>query len=120
MVAFAGALMVLAAVFYTTAVLCSLRELKWWHTLIFLAGFISDSIGTHLMYEVSGGVLKLSFHGLVGVLALVIMGVHAFWAVGAVWRKGRLYELFHKYSRVALTVWFVAFVTGVIISAGNH
>lgn len=120
MVIWAGILMVLAAVLYTTAVVTSLRELKTWHTLIFMSGFISDLAGTHLMYLVSGGVIKVSFHSFVGIFALVVMGVHAAWAIGAVMNIGSLYELFHKYSRIALAVWFIAFVTGLIISMKNH
>lgn len=120
MVALAGGLMVLAAVFYTTAVLCSLRELKWWHIAVFLSGFGCDSFGTHLMYKVSGEVMKFNFHSVVGVSALVIMGIHAFWAVGSVLKIGKLYELFHQYSKVALAVWFVAFITRVIIGMKGY
>ncbi|KKQ76930.1 MAG: hypothetical protein US98_C0019G0008 [Parcubacteria group bacterium GW2011_GWC1_38_6] len=120
MVIWAGILMLLAAALYTTAVLASLRELKAWHTLIFMFGFVSDLIGTHLMYLVSGGVIKINFHSFVGIFALVVMGVHAFWAIGAVMNIGSLYELFHRYSRIALAVWFIAFVTGLIIGMRNH
>ncbi len=120
MVMLAGGLMLLAAVLYITAVLSSLRTLKTWHSVIFLCGFISDMVGTHYMYLVADGVIKLNFHSLVGLFALAVMGTHAFWALFAGLKIGKTHELFHKYSRYALAVWLIAFATGIIMGIANH
>jgi uncharacterized repeat protein (TIGR03987 family) len=96
----------LALVFYSIGVWSEriAGKLKWWHLVFFVLGLICDTWGTGLMFEMAGG-MTFDIHGLSGLLAIVLMLVHASWAF-MVLRKNDLKAIlsFHKFS---LLVWFI-------------
>ena len=107
-----------AAVLYTIAVFAEWRsgELKPWHVALFWAGLVFDTIGTTLMGRIAGG-FELNIHGVLGVLAIVIMLVHAAWATTVlVLKREKLMRNFHHFSLTAWTLWMISLVTGFAIA----
>ena len=72
----------LALVFYTVGVWSEKLQgtLKKWHLCLFWIGFVFDTLGTTLMGQLANDVLKLNFHSVTGVAAIVLMLIHAVWA----------------------------------------
>jgi uncharacterized repeat protein (TIGR03987 family) len=109
---------VLAAAIYSIAVFAEYRshQLKPWHLALFWAGLVFDTTGTTLMSRIAGG-FKVNLHGVLGVLAIVIMLVHAGWAsIVPLLRRERLMRNFHHFSLTAWSLWMISLVTGFIIA----
>ena len=70
-----------ALVFYSIGVWSErfAGELKKWHLIFFVLGLIADTWGTGLMIEMAGGI-TFDIHGASGLLAIILMFVHALWA----------------------------------------
>jgi len=86
----------------------------------FWLGFACDTTGTSLMARMarSEAVSPSALHFVTGLLAIVLMGVHAMWAA-TVWRKGqdtRAARLFHRFSRYVYGLWLIAFFSGMFVS----
>jgi uncharacterized repeat protein (TIGR03987 family) len=114
--------LILAIVFINLAMFCytigvwaeriQLR-LKWWHTVFFWSGFISDTIGTGAMSILSGSLFKVSFHGITGNIAITLMLFHAAWAtVVLIRRKEKMILNFHRFSLLVWIIWLIPMVTG--------
>lgn len=107
-----------AAVIYTIAVFAEARsrELKPWHLALFWAGLVFDTIGTTLMSDIAGG-FELNVHGVLGVLAIVLMLVHATWAtVVLLLKRDTLVRNFHHFSLTVWALWMVSLVTGFVLA----
>jgi uncharacterized repeat protein (TIGR03987 family) len=107
-----------AAIIYTIAVFAEYRagELKPWHVALFWTGLVFDTIGTTLMSQLAGG-FELNLHGALGVLAIVIMLVHAAWATTVLLlKRAQLMRNFHHFSLTAWALWMVSLVTGFAIA----
>jgi len=91
------------------------KHLYPWHLVFFWLGLLSDSFGTHTMFQIAHEVLALSLHSITGVLALGLMIVHALWATVTVVRN-RPKELarFHRFSLVVWGIWLIPFFSGMI------
>lgn len=62
-------------------------RLKVWHTIFFWFGLVCDTWGTRrMLFEYVGG-MSYDVHGVSGVLAIVLMLVHAIWATYVLIRK---------------------------------
>lgn len=112
----AAVLMVGALVFYSTGVWGErlAARLKPWHLALFWLGFACDGAGTDLMRRMVGG-LRLTFHGVTGAVALLLMLAHALWATAVVLRRDeRAIQSFHRVSVVVWTVWLVPFFSGAL------
>ncbi|NIM94497.1 MAG: TIGR03987 family protein [Anaerolineales bacterium] len=110
----------LALVFYTIGVWSErfAGRLKAWHLVFFWLGFICDTLGTGMMFEMAGG-LTFDFHGLTGLLAIVLMFVHAVWATVVLLRKDERWILnFHKFSVVVWAIWLVPYLGPMIFGMG--
>ncbi len=96
----------LALVFYSIGVWSErfAGELKKWHLAFFVLGLICDTWGTGMMLEDAGG-MTFDVHGISGLIAIILMFIHAFWAF-LVLRKNdeKAIKSFHKFS---LLVWFI-------------
>lgn len=104
----------LAAVLYTIAVFAERRagKLSRTHLVLFWTGLVSDTTATTLMSGLSGG-FKLDVHGVLGVLAIAVMGVHALWAtVALVQARPEVLGRFHRFSLAVWAVWMASLVTG--------
>lgn len=90
--------------------------LKAWHLAFFWLGFIADTTGTTMMGEIAGH-FQFNIHGITGILAIVLMLVHAVWASVVLWKKDdRAAHNFHKFSVFVWTVWLIPFITGFILA----
>jgi uncharacterized repeat protein (TIGR03987 family) len=94
------------------------RRLKWWHTAFFWSGLICDTIGTAAMSMLSGSLFRLSFHGITGNIAILLMLFHAVWAT-IVLLKNREIQLlnFHRFSIVVWIIWLIPMVSGIVFGA---
>lgn len=107
-----------AAVIYSIAVFAEYRshQLKPWHLALFWTGLVFDTLGTTLMGRIAGG-FELNLHGVLGILAIVIMFVHATWATIVLFiGRERFMRNFHHFSLTAWALWMLSLVTGFAIA----
>jgi uncharacterized repeat protein (TIGR03987 family) len=118
----AAILISLALVFYSIGVWSErlAGRLAAWHLIFFWVGLVFDTAGTALMMERLGSI-TLDVHGLSGVLAIVLMAIHAIWATAVLVRKDeRAIANFHKFSVVVWAIWLVPYFTGFTGSMGGE
>jgi uncharacterized repeat protein (TIGR03987 family) len=100
-----------ALVFYSIGVWSErfAGKLKPWHLGFFWLGFVCDTWGTGLMFEMVGG-MSFDVHGLTGLIAIILMLIHAVWATIVLWRRdGRWIKDFHKFSVVVWFIWLIPY-----------
>jgi len=84
-------------------------RLKAWHLIFFWLGLVCDTWGTGLMLEMAGG-LTFDLHGLTGLLAIVLMSIHAVWATIVLLQKNeKLIVSFHKFSVLVWMIWLIPY-----------
>jgi len=111
-------LITLALVFYSIGVWSERLQgrLKGWHLAFFWAGFVCDTSGTGIMIEMSGAEM-FSIHGLTGLVAILLMFIHAVWASVVLIRKDeQAIRNFHKFSLVVWVIWLVPYLNGFFVS----
>lgn len=111
-------LITLALVFYSIGVWSErlAGRLKAWHLIFFWLGLACDTAGTGIMFEMADA-QALSVHGLTGIVAIVLMFIHAVWASVVLARKDeRLIINFHKFSIVVWLIWLVPYFNGFFVS----
>ncbi|MGE5678972.1 MAG: HsmA family protein [Pseudomonadota bacterium] len=107
----------LALIFYTIGVWSEKNqgELKKWHLLVFYLGLVFDTTGTTIMSQLVSGGFKLNFHGITGLLAIILMLFHALWATLVLIRNDdKAKSNFHKLSIVVWIIWLIPFISGAI------
>jgi uncharacterized repeat protein (TIGR03987 family) len=108
----------LALVFYSIGVWSErlAGRLKGWHLIFFWGGLIFDSTGTAIMMDMAGGI-AFDVHGVTGVLAILLMVIHAVWATAVLARKDEKAIIsFHKFSVGVWAIWLVPYLTGFAVS----
>lgn len=111
-----------ALIFYTIGVWSEKiqGELKIWHTLIFYLGLIFDTLGTTLMSKISNDGFKLNFHGITGLLAIILMLFHALWATIVLLKNNENSKAnFHKLSICVWLIWLIPFISGAILGVSQ-
>ena len=106
----------LALLFYSVGVWSERLQgrLKVWHTVFFWMGLICDTWGTGLMFEMVGG-MSWDIHGVSGVLAIVLMLIHAVWATVVLVRKDeKMIANFHKFSLVVWLIWLIPYFSPMV------
>ena len=106
----------LALVFYSIGVWSERIQgrLKPWHLVFFWFGLICDTVGTGMMLEMAGG-LTFDIHGITGVVAIMLMLIHAIWATIALIRKDeRVLTNFHKFSVIVWVIWLIPYLSPMI------
>ncbi|HUV26468.1 MAG TPA: HsmA family protein [Anaerolineales bacterium] len=84
-------------------------RLKWWHFVFFVLGLICDTWGTSMMFEMVGG-MSFDIHGITGVIAIVLMFIHAAWALVVLLKKDeKAIVNFHKFSIVVWLIWLIPY-----------
>lgn len=101
----------LALLFYSVGVWSErfAGRLKPWHLAFFWLGLVFDTWGTGLMLDMAGG-LSFDIHGLTGLIAILLMLIHAVWATLVLVRKDELMILnFHKFSVSVWLIWLIPY-----------
>ena len=92
------------------------RRLQGWHLLFFWTGFSLDTLGTTLMGRLAGS-FQLNIHAVTGVVAIVLMLVHALWATIVLLRRDEhAIRNFHKFSTAVWGIWLIPFLTGMFLA----
>ena len=108
----------LALVFYSIGVWSErlAGRLKGWHLIFFWGGLIFDTTGTGIMLEIAGG-LGFDIHGLTGVIAILLMFIHAIWATVVLALKNeKAITSFHHFSVFVWAIWLIPYFTGFFAS----
>ncbi len=117
----AGIVMGIALVFYTIGVWSEKIQgrLKLWHVLFFALGLICDSWGTEIMFQISDGI-SFTFHGISGIIAILLMILHTIWAAVVLYRKDeRLILKFHRYSLLVWTLWLIPYLSPMFLAISS-
>ncbi|MEI7742355.1 MAG: HsmA family protein [Chloroflexota bacterium] len=95
-------------------------RLRPWHLAFFWAGLVCDTVGTGIMIDYVGG-LTGDVHGVTGVLAILLMAVHAIWAtVVLVRRHERWITRFHRFSIFVWLVWLVPYFSPMFVAIAGR
>jgi uncharacterized repeat protein (TIGR03987 family) len=100
-----------ALVFYTIGVWGERisGRLKWWHFIFFVLGLICDTLGTGMMFEYVGG-MSYDVHGISGLIAILLMLIHAVWALIVLLMKDENgTKNFHKFSVTVWLIWLIPY-----------
>lgn len=100
-----------ALVFYSIGVWSERIQgrLKPWHLAFFVLGLICDTWGTALMLEFVGG-MTFDVHGISGLIAIILMLIHAAWALVVLIRKDENAIIhFHKFSLIVWVIWLIPY-----------
>ena len=110
-----------ALVFYSIGVWSEriAGRLKPWHLAFFVLGLICDTWGTGLMFEYVGGMM-VDIHGITGLIAILLMLIHAVWALIVLIRKDeQAIQNFHKFSVVVWVIWLIPYFSPMLFSMAN-
>jgi uncharacterized repeat protein (TIGR03987 family) len=111
--------MLSALTFYTVGVWSEKKQgtLKKWHLYVFWMGLVFDTIGTTIMSIISVGSFKFDFHGITGLLAIVLMLFHAIWATVVLMKNAEYMKAkFHRFSIIVWLIWLIPFVSGAMFA----
>ena len=114
----------LALLFYSIGVWSERLQgrLKVWHTIFFWLGLVCDTWGTGLMFKFVGG-MSYDIHGYSGLLAIILMLVHAIWATVVLMKKDeKMIVSFHKFSIFVWLIWLIPYFSPMVfrmIEAGK-
>lgn len=109
----ASIIMAAALVFYSIGVWSERisGRLKTWHLVFFVLGLFCDSWGTGMMFEMVGG-MTFDIHGITGVVAIVLMFIHAAWAFFVLKRRDeKAIKNFHKFSVAVWVIWLIPYLS---------
>ena len=107
----------LALLFYSIGVWSERLQgrLKIWHTAFFWLGLVCDTWGTGMMFDFVGG-LSYDVHGISGLLAIILMFIHAIWATIVLVRKNeKMIVSFHKFSIFVWLVWLIPYFSPMVV-----
>ncbi len=91
-------------------------RLKPWHLVFFVLGLICDTWGTGMMFDYVGG-MAFDIHGITGLIAILLMLIHAVWASIVLLRKNeKAIRNFHKFSVVVWLIWLIPYFSPMIFS----
>ena len=111
-------LITLALIFYSIGVWSEriAGRLKAWHLIFFWGGLVFDTVGTGIMFEMTGGI-GADIHSVTGIVAILLMLVHAVWAsIVLVLKNEKAITNFHHFSVFVWIVWLIPYFTGFFAS----
>lgn len=118
----ASVIMATALVLYTIGVWSErfAGRLRGWHLVFFWAGLACDTVGTGMMFDYVGG-MQFDVHGISGVVAIVLMAVHAVWATVVLRRRDeRWLTKFHRFSVVVWAVWLIPYLSPMFVAMASR
>ena len=91
-------------------------RLKPWHLVFFVLGLICDTWGTAMMFDFVGG-MTFDIHGITGVIAIMLMFIHALWALITLLRNDeKALKNFHKFSVVVWLIWLIPYFSPIFFA----
>lgn len=113
----------LALVFYTWGVFSERRagRLTRRNLLLFWIGLAFDISGTSIMSTMAASrpdaaSSALSWHGITGAIAIVLMLFHAVWATWVLLKGSeRQRRGFHKFSILVWAIWLIPYILGMVM-----
>ncbi len=118
----ASVIMATALVLYTIGVWSErfAGRLRGWHLVFFWAGLACDTVGTGMMFDYVGG-MQFDVHGISGVIAIVLMAVHAVWATVVLRRRDeRWLTKFHRFSVVVWAIWLIPYLSPMFVAMASR
>lgn len=89
-------------------------RLKPWHVVFFILGLTCDTWGTGMMFDFAGG-MQFDIHGISGLAAIILMFIHAAWALVVLVRKNeKALTHFHKFSLFVWLIWLIPYFSPMI------
>ena len=107
-----------ALIFYSIGVWSERIQgrLKFWHLVFFVLGLICDTWGTGMMLDFAQK-LTADVHGISGLIAIILMFVHAVWAAVVLIRKDeKAIQNFHKFSVAVWVIWLIPYFSPMFFS----
>ena len=90
--------------------------LKPWHLGFFILGLICDTWGTGMMLDFAGG-LTFDIHGISGLTAIILMFIHAAWALVVLLQKDEnALHNFHKFSLFVWIIWLIPYFSPMLFA----
>jgi len=114
----ASIIITLALVFYSIGVWSEriAGELRPWHWVFFVLGLICDTWGTGMMFKYVGGMM-FDIHGITGLIAILLMLIHAAWALIVLIRRDeKAIKNFHKFSVAVWAIWLIPYFSPMLFS----
>ena len=108
----------LALIFYSIGVWSErlAGRLKGWHLVFFWAGLVVDTTGTGIMFEMTGKI-GADIHSVTGIIAILLMFIHAIWAsVVLILKNEEAITTFHYFSVCVWAIWLIPYFTGFFAS----
>lgn len=91
-------------------------RLKGWHLVFFWTGLAFDTTGTGMMFKMAGGI-GTDTHSLTGIIAILLMLIHAIWATIVIVRKDeKAIKKFHRFSIIVWAIWLIPYFNGFFAS----
>ena len=113
-----------ALVFYTIGVWGERiqKKLKAWHVAFFVAGLFADAVGTGLMEQIAQMAgLQDNLHTITGIIAIVLMFIHALWALWTYFKGSRKAKAhFNRFSIVVWCIWLIPYCIGIYLGMSLH
>jgi uncharacterized repeat protein (TIGR03987 family) len=110
-----------ALIFYTIGVWGERisGRLKPWHLVFFVLGLICDTWGTGMMFEMVGG-MTFDIHGISGLIAILLMFIHALWALIVLLKNDEnALKNFHKFSVAVWFIWLIQYFSPMFFNMAN-
>ncbi len=107
----------LALLFYSIGVWSERFQgrLKAWHTAFFWLGLVCDTLGTGMMFDYVGG-MSYDIHGYSGLLAIILMLIHALWATLVLLRRDeKMIVNFHRFSVLVWLIWLIPYFSPMLL-----
>lgn len=107
-----------ALVFYTVGVWGEriVGRLRWWNFVFFVLGLVCDTLGTGMMLTFVGG-MTFDVHGISGVIAIMLMFLHAGWALVVLVKKDEVaIRKFHRFSVFVWVVWLIPYLSPMFVA----
>ena len=91
-----------------------------WHLAFFYLGLVCDTVGTGMMFDFAGG-MTFDVHGISGLLAIVLMLIHAVWATVVLVRRDEVWiRKFHRFSLVVWAIWLVPYFSPMVFAIATR
>jgi uncharacterized repeat protein (TIGR03987 family) len=107
-----------ALLFYTIGVWsCKIqKKLKKWHLIMLYLGLISDILGTIIMSKIAAKGFQFNFHGLTGLLGIILMLLQALWGTKVIKSEDENAAAnFLKFIIPVWVIWLIAYISGAIL-----